>query len=135
MSDTSATLLESDGGWVLPLAGCQVTRCSFDQSVSLLFDKGFVVTIESTFLLREGDGSVRLVPGDPHTLAPALTIWQRTADLAFAHEDGRLELRFADGGTIEVPAGERYEAWNLTGPEGVLVVSVPGGELAIWTAD
>jgi hypothetical protein len=126
------TLLESDGGWVLPLAGCQVTRCSFDHSVALLFDKGFVVTIESTFLLREG-GDVRLVPGDPRTLAPALTFWQRTVVFAFAHEDGRLELRFAEGGTIDVPAGDRYEAWNLTGPGGLLVVSSPGGELVIWS--
>jgi uncharacterized protein DUF6188 len=128
------TLVESDGGWVLPFAGCQVTRCSFDYSVTLLLDNGFAVTIESAFLLREGEGGgdVRLVPGDPRTLAPALTFWQRTAASAFAHEDGRLELRFADGGAIEVPAGDRYEAWNLTGPGGLLVVSLPGGELAIW---
>lgn len=129
------TLVESDGGWVLPLAGCQVTRCTFDYSVALLFDSGFEVTVESAFVLREGDGGdVRLVPGDPQTLAPALTVWQRTAAYAFAHEDGRLELRFADGGVIGVPSGDRYEAWNLTGPGGLLVVSLPGGDLAIWSA-
>ncbi|GAB3407660.1 DUF6188 family protein [Flindersiella endophytica] len=127
-------LVQSDGGWVLPLAGYQVTRCSFDHAVTLLFENDFEVTIESAFVLRAADGGgEQLVPGDPPTLAPALTFWQRTAASALAYDDGRLELRFGDGGTIDVPSDERYEAWNLTGPGGLRVVSMPGGELAIWT--
>ncbi|WP_352231348.1 MULTISPECIES: DUF6188 family protein [Paenarthrobacter] len=25
-----------------------------------------------------------------------------------------------------------YESWNLKGPDGLRIVSVPGGELAVW---
>jgi hypothetical protein len=47
---------------------------------------------------------------------------------AEARPDGSLRIEFADGRTLEVPFGERYEAWHITGPNSTLV-SLPGGGL------
>jgi hypothetical protein len=49
-----------------------------------------------------------------------------------AFKDGRLHLAFDGGWSIEVPPGTDYEPWTLNGPDGLLLVSVPGGDLAIW---
>ncbi len=43
-----------------------------------------------------------------------------------------LEMRFRDGTHVWVSSHPEYEPWQLEGPAGILVVSVPGGELAIW---
>jgi Family of unknown function (DUF6188) len=40
---------------------------------------------------------------------------------------------FSDGSSISVEPDPRYEAWQLHGPETFLLVSLPGGELAIWS--
>ncbi|HUS22465.1 MAG TPA: DUF6188 family protein, partial [Aeromicrobium sp.] len=54
---------------------------------------------------------------------------------ATVETDGTLELAFASGATITVPPNPHYEAWQVNGPNGYLVVCVPGttGELSVWT--
>lgn len=55
---------------------------------------------------------------------------------AVAKDDsGALTISFTDGTTLTVPPDDAYEAWNVSGPNGALVVSMPSGELAIWTAE
>lgn len=53
----------------------------------------------------------------------------------FANEAGALHLEFSDGSTIDVLPDERHEAWTLAGPDGLLLVSLPGHGLALWSAD
>jgi hypothetical protein len=36
---------------------------------------------------------------------------------------------------LRAPIGEDYESWNIVGPAGLRIVSLPGGELAIWSPD
>ncbi len=38
-------------------------------------------------------------------------------------------------GVVKVPVGQDYEPWELVGPGGVRVVSLPGGDLAVWRAE
>jgi hypothetical protein len=48
-----------------------------------------------------------------------------------ALKDGRLQLSLEDGWTVEVPAGSHYEACQLHGRDGgVMLISTPGGKLA-----
>ena len=56
-------------------------------------------------------------------------------DVQDVQDDGQLHLAFADGAHIEVAPDEGYEAWNVTGPGGARIVSLPGGELAVWSAE
>ena len=51
-----------------------------------------------------------------------------------ADESGALTLGLDSGATLRVPSDSDYEAWNVAGPGGYRVVSLPGGELAIWSA-
>jgi hypothetical protein len=51
-----------------------------------------------------------------------------------AFKDGRLALEFDDGSSIHVPADPSYEPWQISGPRGFRIVSIPGGDLAIWSA-
>ena len=39
------------------------------------------------------------------------------------------------GMVLRIERDERYEAWTLAGPDGLLLVSLPGDGLAIWSAD
>ena len=41
--------------------------------------------------------------------------------------------RFDDGHLLKVAPDPQYEAWTASGPDGMLVVSVPGGDLAVWS--
>ena len=51
-----------------------------------------------------------------------------------ASPDGSRELTFADGRCLRVPArDDQYEAWNMTGPRGLRIVSMGGGELVVWS--
>ncbi|SEI77120.1 hypothetical protein SAMN04487917_102365 [Arthrobacter sp. yr096] len=78
----------------------------------------------------------RLDPaGDPSLLGPALSITRSSITAGFADDRGNLYVDFADGSAIEISADGLYEAWTINGPEGLLLVSCPGGSLAIWGLD
>ena len=64
-----------------------------------------------------------------------LRLARATADRAHSRDDGALLLEFTDGSRLEVRASANYEAWQLVGPAGLMVVCMPGGELAVWTDD
>jgi hypothetical protein len=69
----------------------------------------------------------------PSRLAPALDLLGKEVLAATVWLDGRLELRFQNGAGIEVPPDPRYEAWQVGGPDNLLIVCTPGGgEPALW---
>jgi hypothetical protein len=111
-----------------------VTQLRFDNSVTLLFDQGVEVRIEQPLVLHRDDGSqVHMDPeGDHGLLAPILELGRSVAQGGLAFDDGPLELIFARGSRLSVGASEAYEAWQISGPQGVLVASLPGGGLATW---
>jgi Family of unknown function (DUF6188) len=65
-------------------------------------------------------------------VAPVLAIARLSVQEGFAYDDGHLKITFSDGSTVGVPGTQDYEPWELTGPNGLKVASVPGGELSIW---
>ncbi len=131
---TEGTLVETDDRWVLPLSGRTVDRLCLDFAITLTIRGGLEVKLESPFVLQRADRSeVLLVPdGDAERLSPVMSLVRGTATRVEAFKDGRLEVVFADGSKLRVPADEDFEAWQLVGPDGLLIVSLPGGELAVW---
>ena len=114
-----------------------VTQCRIDHAFTIIFgdaDETFEIRIDEPFTLGTAGGDdVSLDPEGPSAaIAPALDVLHRGVESAVAFKDGRLEIGFDDGRVLRVPAGETYEAWTLVGPAGLYIVSVPGGELAIW---
>jgi hypothetical protein len=134
-------LIPQDDGWVLPAAGELVTRCCVENAaVRILCQSMLEISIEEPFTLVTPDGhSHALDPdpgGNPMDLAPILRIVRQVIQEGIAFKDGRLLLVFGDDSRIDVPSGQDFEAWNIAGPggpEGLKIVSVPGGELAIWS--
>jgi hypothetical protein len=127
-------LTKSGDHWVLPVAGQPVAQLCVDYAITLRLQNDVVVRIEQPFVMVTGSGAERLIvpEGDADRLAPDLTLARATIAEGAAFDDGHLELSLADGGRLSVPSTEDYEPWELVGPEGLRVVSVPGGELSVW---
>lgn len=107
-----------------------------EYTVRLKLSEGYVLLIESPFTFSSHDQTTTLSPDeDPEeSFLPLRRLAGLTIDEASVASTGTLLVRFCDGTRIEVPPDEAYEAWNVSGPDGALVVCTPGGELAIWTA-
>jgi Family of unknown function (DUF6188) len=121
----------------LPLARHQVTQCRMDRALTLLLGNAvpeLEIRIEEPFTLCSGTGEeLRVDPeGDPGTMCHALDLLHREAQSGTAFADGRLELTFAGGRRLQVPSSEDYEAWTVVAADGLRLVSMPGGELAVW---
>lgn len=120
--------------WLLPFADDRVIWCCVDYAVSLGTESEISVRIEQPFIYTSADGIEHLIvpEGDPVRVAPVLAIARLSVRDGFAYDDGHLEITFSDGSTVGVPGTQDYEPWELTGPNGLKVVSEPGGELSIW---
>ena len=113
-----------------------MTRCCIDYGVTFTVDDAgdaFEIRIEQPFELHRDGEDVLIEPGgDPVKLAPALALLNAEVEKAVAFLDGRLLLRFLDGGEVLVSACHEFEPWTLVGPGGLRLVSMPGGEVAVW---
>jgi hypothetical protein len=120
--------------WELPVGGVRVAECCVDFAVSIRLSNEVSVRIEQPFVYTTAEGVDHLIvpEGDPVRLAPVLTVARLAVGQGAAFKDGHLELRFDDGSLLSVPATEDLEPWEIVGPDGLRVVSVPGGELAVW---
>ena len=129
-------LLEVSDRWEVTLGGRSVTRCCVDHGVTLVLDdpdEAFEIRIEQPFELHRAGDEVLIEPGgDPVKLAPALALLGAQVEKAVAFRDGRLLLRFRDGAEVRVFACQEFEPWTLVGPGGLRLVSMPGGEVAVW---
>jgi hypothetical protein len=125
-------MIQADPAWRLRLAPTDLTFIRIDGQTRLQFDKTEVV-IESEFTLTSEGVEHHLDPFDRANLGPLLVLWPDPLESGSVDVDGTLRLVFASGATIAVPPDEHGEAWQVNGPD-YLVVCVPGssGDLAIW---
>jgi Family of unknown function (DUF6188) len=133
------TYSQEHDGWLLPVARGQVTRVCVDNAEVKILCNGVEISIGGQFFMTNSNGERFIIDpspsGDASHLAPFLRIVRRTVEEAIAFTDGRLSVTIDDGTLIEVPVDPQFEAWNAAGPggiDGLKVVSLPGGELAIW---
>jgi hypothetical protein len=101
--------------------------------VQLHFDGGLSLRFETDIM--HADGASAPVP--PYTLdGLSLLIPLLNADVTGVGVNELGGLSLTVGRTELHCAGHPdYEAWNLSGPNGVLVVCAPGGDLAVWSAE
>jgi hypothetical protein len=118
----------------LGLRGRTVTSIHVEYALYLRLSDRYDVTAESPFRLHLRDRSVELSPeADPDEVRALLgrLVGHRIVD-ARVSETGSLTICFDDSTRLSVDPDPAYEAWNVSGPAGFLIVCVPGGELAIW---
>lgn len=137
---SGVALREEPDRWTLRWVDAVVTQCRFDHAVTLIIDTspGYSeLRIEQPMELvlpARPDGALRVpMHGTAVEMAPALELLQQVPTSLDASKDGRLVVHFAGGGLLSVEADDDYEPWTLTGPEGLRLVSLPGGDLAVWT--
>ncbi len=136
---TDSTLLVDVGDhWQIAIQGAVVDQCCFDYAVVLRLSQApstWELRIEQPFVLTTSEGAEHLVlPEELAHLHVILTTLRSTVESLVAFKDGRLDLRLDDHAIIEVPPNEGFEAWTLTGPDGIRVISMPGGEVAVWNS-
>lgn len=120
------TRLERDGEELkLPCEGLRVSQIRIDYAFGLELaedqerasDEPWRIRINTRFHYSAGDTAATAI--DPERPAPeaaaALAVRHQTLTLGRISRTGRLRLEFAKGDVIEVPADDRYEAWEATG--------------------
>lgn len=138
MSAPTPLLEERRDRWLIAQEGGVVARLTFDYAVSLTVDTNHgpvELRIGGPFVVTSPSGQEHiLIPeGEPERLGHALTLVRQRVGHISAFKDGHLEVAFTDGGNLGVPAEEGLEAWELSGPGGLRVVALPGGEVAVWS--
>jgi hypothetical protein len=126
----------TDDSWVtLPIEGRQITQLRFDFAfgIEITDDFGqFSIRINTIFTLASPISIAEYDPEKIHACGPALKLFHARVTSAKAFSSGRLEITFSDGFFLRVDPDPHFEAWEAVAGNGMRVVAVPGGELAIW---
>ena len=119
----------------LGLGGRTVHAASIEYTLGLRLSGERFVVVESPFAIHSGGQTWSLSPEmyPDDVVQPVQLLVGLTAQEAVSDESGALRVRFDHGTRLDVPPDEAYEAWNMSGPNGALVVCTPGGQLAIWS--
>ena len=132
-----APVQRTPDGWRLDVRNSSVLSCCFDNRVVVTTYRHPAVrwsfTFECPFTLDAPDiGPLLVVPEGHANIASALPLIGLEVREATASEEGRLHLAFGDGTRIDALADDRFEAWQVSGPAGALLVAVPGGGVGVW---
>ena len=128
----------------IDISGFTVTRCCIDYRFSLdLIRPEQVIRgqehasliIDGHFEYVAGDTTTRHDPEQhPEELGPVLKLFRRTVEAASIAADGTLHIQFSDQMSIRVPSLFDYEAWELHHDDGRMLICMPGGNIAVWSA-
>ncbi|MFJ4091844.1 DUF6188 family protein [Kitasatospora sp. NPDC089913] len=133
MSETS--LAEHEDRWIMNLRGLAVTRISVGHQLFLHLDSDARVDLGCPFKLTrpvgEGRQDVLLDPGR-QDVAAALGLFGAKVLSAVAFKTGSLRLLLDNGFRLTSKADPLFEAWEVLGPGGWRIISMPGGKLAVW---
>ncbi|WP_327178591.1 DUF6188 family protein [Streptomyces sp. NBC_01335] len=134
---TETEPVEHDDRWILNLRGRGVAGITVDHRLTLTLDGCWEVALETPARLSSGPAhtnpGVLLVP-ETQDVAAALPLFGTKVVSAVAFKTGALRMVFEDGTHLTCPTDAAIEAWRITGPGGWQFVSLPGGDLGVWSA-
>lgn len=114
------------------LVGKPLVQFRMGYGVHLEAGSDHEITIETPFEVQDGDARWA---GEPLTAGAAgalLPLNKREITSARVGTDGTLAIGLGSA-TVTVPPALMYEAWEVRGPAGLLIVCSPGGEyVAVW---
>lgn len=113
------------------LVGRKLEYVRLGHAVVLSFTGDFEVLIETVAHLDGPNGHADVEPGDNPSDVLA-TLLGDDVRAASVRATGELELTFGRGSQLVVGVDAEVEAWALAGPDGVLMVCLARGELAVW---
>ncbi|MGV0852585.1 DUF6188 family protein [Mycolicibacterium phlei] len=107
-----------------------VSVAKYDYTLWLKVMGGYGITIESPVTI---DDVVLSPQDDPaEEFGPVRRLAGLTVETATADKTGVLRVNFRDGTSLVVEPDPHYEAWNVSRPDGSLIVCRPGGGLSRW---
>lgn len=133
MNDMSA--IDRGDSWELPIGGEVVARCCVDRAFSIEFGRNtmkYALRMEGAFSISDGGEVKQLSAERPEALAPALLLFGKEVRSCHAAKRGSLDIAFTDGVRLRVEPDESFEAWEMSGVDGLRMVSGPGGALSVW---
>lgn len=134
-SEERGHAVQVDPGFCLKLPPEDLTFIRIDWQVHLQFGSAEVV-IGCPFVVSTASQQHQLDPEVRAHLGPLLDLFPDALSTAAVAIDGTLGLSFVSGTSITVPPDADYEAWQVSGPAGYLVVCLPGsGQLAVWSSE
>lgn len=121
----------------LGLHGQSIISVDFSYTVSFDISGGYEIRVETPFSLRGSEGDHQISPGaDLDVNSPRLaSLTGQAITSSVAEDSGALRVDFAHGARLRVEPDSGFEAWTVAGPNGMKVVCLPGGELAVWSAE
>lgn len=118
------------------LRGLTVVEIGISYQLSLHLDTEARVVLGCPFKLTQvvddGRQDVILDPGRQDVTA-AIGLFGAKVLSAVASKTGSMRLVFDNGWHLNSRADPSFEAWEVQGPGGWRIISMPGGKLAVWS--
>lgn len=113
-----------------------VGEIGISYQLSLRLDTEARVVLGCPFTLTQygddGRQDVSLDPGRQNVTA-AIGLFGARVLSAVAFKTGSMRLVFGNGWHLNSRADPSFEAWEVLGPGGWRIISMPGGKLAVWS--
>lgn len=117
---------------IAALVGKQLVQFRMGYGVHLELGDDHEATIETPFEVVDDNARWAGEPLTAEAAGALLPLNLREVTFSRIRNDGTLVLGF-DSATLTVPPAPMYEAWQVRGPDGLLIVCSPGGEyVAVW---
>jgi hypothetical protein len=114
------------------LTGKPLVQFRMGYGVHLELGYDHEVTIETPLEVVDGDRQWRGEPLTAEAAGALLPLNLREVSSQRVAADGTLILGLGSA-TLTVPPHPMYEAWQMRGPHGLLIVCAPGGDyIAVW---
>jgi len=115
-----------------PVVGEPLVQFRMGYAIHLELGHQFDVTIETPLTVVDGGNRWSGEPLTADAAGALLPLNLREVTLVRVDRDGTLNLGLGEA-TLTVPPHPMYEAWQVRGPRGMLIVCPPGGEyVAVW---
>jgi hypothetical protein len=114
------------------LVGKPLVQFRMGYGVHLELGDDHEVTIETAFEVADDNAHWVGEPLTPDAAGALLPLNSRQITSGRIAKDGTLSLCLGSA-TMTVPPASMYEAWQVRGPDGLLIVCAPGGDyVAVW---
>ena len=129
-------MLHPDGSASVDLGGKSVLSCGWDKGdgfrLGIGDESGEAYELHVGPFKLEHKGQVQEFDPSESAVLPAELFDRRVARAEIA-VDGMLAVHFVDGAILRCMTQIDYEAWQLRGPNGLLIVAVAGADtFAFW---
>ncbi len=131
----SLRLVKRKDYWDIELDGWRFEQCVVDYAFGLSISnqvETIQIRLNREFSMTRDNARYDFNPvTHPEQLGPALSLLHLPVQKIRVWKNGYLLIVFPTA-RLEIQSDQDFEAWELSGPKGMLIVSLPGNEVAIW---